>query len=127
MTQNLPFSNSSEADFYTLIKCGTIIDTSLLEKSDLKIIESQDYIKKLNNYLSQTFLSPEEESEDNISPINCNYYSPEEFTKCKFNESKSFSIVHLNIHSITRHIDTLRCLLKILNYKFDIIIISESK
>ena len=49
LNSNIPFTNTTEADFYSLIKCGTIIDTKLLEKSDLKIIESQQYIENLNN------------------------------------------------------------------------------
>ena len=126
-TNNLAFSNTSEADFYCLIKCGTIIDKKLLDKSDLKIIESQDYLKKLNNHLSQAYLSPEEESNDNSSPVNCNYYTPEEFVNSNFQSSRSFSVYHVNIHSIIRHIDTLRCLLVMLNFTFDILLISESK
>ena len=34
LNSNIPFTNTTEADFYSLIKCGTIIDTKLLEKSD---------------------------------------------------------------------------------------------
>ena len=48
-------------------------------------------------------------------------------TEAKFNASKSFSILHLNIHSIQFHIDDLRVILQMLNFKFDIIAISESK
>ena len=94
-----------ETDFYTLIKCATIIDSKILDKSELKLVESQEYIKKLNNNFSNVFLSPDEESDDNIS-INCNYYSPEEFCKSKFEPSRSFSIYHINIHSIEKHIET---------------------
>lgn len=44
-----------------------------------------------------------------------------------FESSKSFSIFHVNIHSIEKHIDTLRCLLKLLKYPFDILAIDETK
>ena len=66
---------------------------------------------------------------DLISPINCNYFDYEEFDKAKFSSSKSFSILHLNIHSIQKHIDSLRTLLLMLesdNFQFDIVAISES-
>lgn len=53
LNAKIPFSKLTEVDFYSLIKCGTILEASLLDKSDLKILESQEYLKKLNNYLSQ--------------------------------------------------------------------------
>ena len=98
-----------------------------MNKSEIKIIESQDYITKLNNHLSTAVLPPDEESDDNSSPVNCNYYSTEEFSQAKFDKSKTFSIFYLNIHSIEKHLDSLKCLLLMLNYKFDILTISESK
>ena len=59
--------------------------------------------------------------------MNCNYYDIDEFNKAKFNPSKSFSILHLNIHSIKKHIEELRITLDLLNFKFDIIALSETK
>ena len=59
--------------------------------------------------------------------INCDYFNPDEFIKAKFNSTKEFSIFHLNIHSIQLHIEQLKNLLIIHNYKFDVIAISESK
>ena len=64
---------------------------------------------------------------DEGKSTNCYYYSTEEFQKAKFKTSTSFSIFHLNIHSVQLHIEELRILLKILNFKFDIIAISETK
>jgi len=67
---------------------------------------------------------------DLISPINCNYFDYEEFSNANFDSSKSFSVLHLNIHSIQKHIESLRTLLLILetkDFEFDIIAISESK
>ena len=58
---------------------------------------------ELNNFITQKFSSlsdDKENEEDDTSPINCNYYNIEEFTNAKFNPSKSFSILHLNIHSV---------------------------
>ena len=57
----------------------------------------------------------------------CKYYSIDEFSRSKFNASRSFSIFHLNIHSIQLHIEDLRIILQLLEFKFDIIAISESK
>ena len=61
------------------------------------------------------------------STIDCKYYNMNEFSDAKFNDSKSFSILHLNIHSIQFHIEDLRVILHMLNFKFDVIAISESK
>ena len=49
--------------------------------------------------------SPTSDDKDNgedTHPINCNYYNIDEFTKAEFNSSKSFSVLHLNIHSIKK-------------------------
>ena len=63
--------------------------------------------------------------DDGTPPINCNYYDINEFTKAKFNASKSFSVLHLNIHSVNKHIEELRIILNLLNFKFDVIALSE--
>ena len=80
-------------------------------------------------YKSKVFPSSDDKGngEEDPHPTNCNYYNIEEFTKANFNSSKSFSILHLNIHSIKKHIEELRITLNLLNFKFDIIALSESK
>ena len=59
--------------------------------------------------------------------ISSTYYNCDEFIKAKFDSDKNFSILHLNIHSIQLHVNELRILLQTLDYKFDVIAISESK
>ena len=58
---------------------------------------------------------------------NQQYYSIEEVQKAKFKTSTSFSIFHLNIHSVQLHIEELRILLEKISFKFDIIAISDTK
>ena len=58
---------------------------------------------------------------------NCNYFTVDEFKDLTSDSSKSFSILHLNIHSLQRHIDEFRTFLDSANHKFDIIAISETK
>ena len=60
-------------------------------------------------------------------PLSCSYYSCEDFIKAKFESQKNFSILHINIHSIQRHIEELRIVLDAIKYQFDVIAISESK
>ena len=71
------------------------------EKNQIEFLQSQLYINKLNAFISNS-LSPDDEDNDDLSPINCKYYEVEDFTKAKFNSSKSFSIFHINIHTISR-------------------------
>jgi hypothetical protein len=71
-----------------------------------------------------------EANDELISPVNCNYYDYEEFNQANFDSSKSFSILHYNIHSIQKHIESLRTRLLMLeseSFEFDISAISESK
>ena len=98
----------------------------------------QTHINKLNSYLTKNFTNPDIDDDDDdvnadeelVSPINCNFYDYDEFSSAKFDSSKSFSVFHLNIHSIQKHIDSLRSLLILLeskDFEFDIVAISESK
>ena len=57
----------------------------------------------------------------------CNYFSIDEFKDLSNVSDETFSILHLNIHSIQLHIDEFRTFLSSLNYKFDIIALSETK
>ena len=58
--------------------------------------------------------------------VDCKYYETEEFKKL-FSESRSFSTFHLNISSLTKHFDDLNTLLSLLEIKFSIIGITETK
>ena len=62
------------------------------------------------------------------NPLNdCTYLSVDEFKMKKFDPSKVFSVLHLNIHSIEKHIEELRIVLQLIEFDFDFICISESK
>ena len=61
------------------------------------------------------------------SLISCDYYDIPEFKKMKITEQKDLSIIHLNISSISSHINDLRNFLNLINQKIDIICISESR
>ena len=51
----------------------------------------------------------------------------DEFNDLTNDSGESFSILHLNIHSIQLHIDEYRIFLDSSNHKFDIIALSETK
>ena len=67
------------------------------------------------------------ESENEVHPIDCKYYTIEQLNNERFNSTKHFSILHLNIHSLDFHIEKLHCALKLINLKFDFVCITESK
>ena len=87
---------------------------------------------RMNNFINEKISTLQDDNDDpdcdfdNDPSIDCQYYNFDEFIKAKFQPKKSFSILHLNIHSIQKHIDELRIALQMLKFKFDVIAISES-
>ena len=67
------------------------------------------------------------DNEDVLNPIDCKYYTIDQLNKQKFNYIKYFSILHLNIHSLELHIEELNSAINLINFKFDIICITDSK
>ena len=64
-----------------------------------------------------------DQSENSIS---CDYYTPHEFKKLKIKGHDLF-ILHLNISSLSSHIDDLKIFFAFLDTKCDTICISESQ
>ena len=93
-------------------------------KNDLKFLN----LKELNfkNDLYYIKVDPDE----NITDVtNFNYFTTHEFHKCskKTNEkNKSFSILHSNICLLQGSFDKLQLLNDNLDYKFDVIAITET-
>ena len=65
--------------------------------------------------------------EQSENPLSCDYYDISDFKKLKINKQQDLSILHLNISSISAHIDDLRTFLNLAHHKFDIRCISESR
>ena len=66
-------------------------------------------------------------TEDYISDsVSSRYYTPSDFVSSKFS-TDSFSVFHINIASLSAHIDDLKWLLDTLDHKFDVVGISETK
>ena len=81
--------------------------------------KTKEFLKKFRE-MSQIF----EQSEN---PFSCFYYDISDFKKLKINKQQDLSILHLNISSISADIDDLRAFLNLVNHKFDVICISESR
>ena len=138
--QAFPFSTTTNKEFLQHCTHDSLRpDTNILTPSPTLVQNSpliEAHINKLNTYLNQNISqqnegdSDDQDDDSDHSPINCNYYDREEFTHANFNSSKAYSILHLNIHSITAHFEELQDLLMEIhsdNFQFDIIAISESK
>ena len=89
----------------------------------------QEMFDRLNAEIDDynTRVANDENELDFNHQLTCNYYDTKEFLKSNFCSNKNFSVLHLNIHSIQKHIEELTNLLIILNHKFDILAICESK
>ena len=57
---------------------------------------------------------------------NSKYYTPSEFLAAKFPKD-SFSMFHINIASLSCHIDDLKSFLSLLDHPFDVIAVTETK
>ena len=79
-------------------------------------------IQTLLDKFPGTFSSDDFSFETGVSK----YYTPSEFFSAKFVQNH-FSVLHINIVSLSAHIDELKTLLSFLNHSFDIIGISETK
>ena len=132
--QHIPFNSLNSTEYDNFIKFDV---TETQNGSNIRLTPTpsqQIIIDKLDNLVQQHNANREDKDHDYSNqpdnefdqPLTCSYFSCEEFVDAKIESSKNFSILHLNIHSIQLHVEELRVLLHALNFKFDIIAISES-
>ena len=128
LEEEIPFTKLNDNEFETFLKFDIVESENDINIRLKPSLTQQVIIDKLNSLIDQNNNCNNDESVSEYDqPISCSYYSCDEFIKANFKSSKNFSILHLNIHSIQLHIEELRILLGALDYKFDIIAISESK
>ena len=68
-----------------------------------------------------------DQDEHFYTQINSQYYDISEFNWISHNKEASFSLIHTNLASITKHHDDLQLTLSLLKTKFDVIGITEHK
>ena len=119
----LPFNNLNDNDL--------MINSLGINSVDVNVMFNDDILKFRANCdnLTASFGHHEDDDEEMSLDvgIDSKYYDIGEFTKCKPDKSSSFSMLNLNIASISKHIDDLRLILSLLEYNWDIIGISEHK
>ena len=126
--ENLPLQNLKDNEL--MLTLAGINFNEEINVDALHLQSSQQTIvNKLNKVVHDYChdVSTDEDDSEEVSPIQCKYYSIEEFKSEKLNCSKNFSILHLNIHSVEAHIDELRIVLQLIEFEFDFICLTESK
>ena len=94
-----------------------------ISDEDKKIFNQCDSIEELLN-------NDEHKSEENINlqtQVNSKYYDIKQLNSLKIDLPSSFSLFHVNIASLDKHIDDLKLILSLIERKFDILGISEHK
>ena len=120
INEALPFSEYDNKSFF-LTQKGITIENNL-EILDLSMsTKDKNIMKKISNLII------ENTNPDNKNSKFCKFYNLDEFAKAKFKSDHNFSILHLNIASLQYHIEDLKILIKVIDYNFDVIAISESK
>ena len=125
---------NSNGDFWTCYNCvSKLMPFSQIDNNEL-FLESQNKTQLFNDAPSFTIQSlldkmPGQnfETDEFMSEsISSKYFTPSEFLQSKI-DPKKFSIVHINIASLSKHIDELRNLVHALEHPFDIIGITETR
>ena len=122
MENLIPFSTLNDNQFNIAVKQGVnyILETGIKYTS----IEMD---KKLFDRINHAVSTDQNDDDEIDTYIDCKYYGVEDFNKLKIKSEKSFSVFHLNIHSVQAHINDLRILIGMLDHRFDFICLSESK
>ena len=123
-TENIPFQNLTDLQFCAVNK-GLNTDTEVLQEVSVTSTSLKTFFKEINNTNPFEHLDLDNEEDENAALINCKYED-----LCSFNykpQKGVFSLFHTNIGSLAKHKDELETILTMLNYKFDIIGISETK
>ena len=95
-----PFMSLSNQQFYTFTKNGVILnDESELELSPSP--EQKAFMDKITTQIRSYRLDMNDDDNNDFEEMtDCKYYTIDDFKKAQFSNSNSFSILHLNIHSI---------------------------
>ena len=125
LSDNLPFLKLNDKQFHLIRQGINYPDEADIDLLDLSHTQMQ-ILQQINAALERG-IGESSNDDDSEPPIDCKYYSIDQFNSKKFNDTKHFAILHLNIHSLTAHISELRIILQLLNLPFNFICITETK
>ena len=118
------------------IPFSDISNEALLENATTLPPDTHSFTKVPSKSLSATFakinksveLSIEYDREDDVdNSLSCKYYNVNEFVDENFNNQKVFSLLHLNVASLSKNFDGLDNMITSLGLNFDIIALTESR
>ena len=123
-TENIPFQNLTDLQFCATNK-GLNTETHKLEEISITSTSLRSFFKEINKSNPFEHFDDEDDDEEDASLINCKYVDLNTFNyKPKEN---MFSLFHTNIGSLAKHKEELETILKMLDFKFDVIGITETK
>ena len=128
LRETLPALGLDDAEFNLTMNGIDFPDE--INVNEIYLSDSQkEIINKINEAIINGINGSNEEIDDenDIPPIDCKYYTTNQFNAQNFESQKHFSILHLNIHSAEFHIEEFRIALQLINLKFDFICLTESK
>ena len=123
ISDSMPYQNIANLDMFLSDVNSIDISEEELELINVSLAQKE---KDLIKDITELILINQNLDPDDIYH-NCEYYEPEKFLKKRFKENDYFSSFHLNIASLQAHIDELKVALKVLDFSFDVIGITESK
>ena len=121
---NIPFSDlddDSWREFIGLNRKITSDDVNILSAKQTEFVAQLESIK---GYLKE---NDDDDEDVLLNNLDCKYYDIKQLNDAKIDTSSSFGFFHTNIASLNLHADDLRLILSRLNYKFDVIGITEHK
>ena len=118
--ENLPFSKLTDEQFKLMSNAINIDDDKDLAYSLFPPESLKSLFRGINEVTNENINDETEEL-----PINCKYVDISSFN---YKQNKdNFSLFHLNIASLSKHKVELDTILSMINYKFDIIALTETK
>ena len=97
----------------------------MMSKDHETLVMAQNMIIFYNDIQNQHRFDSIDEQENDTVLINCKYYDLSDF---KFQKDQNkLSLFHTNIGSLEKHKEELETTLNMLDYKFDIIALTETK
>ena len=122
-SDNIPFQNLTDLQFLAASK-DLKTDSEVLQELSVTSTSLRTFFQEINK--SSPFENLDlDEDDDNATLINCKYT---DLCSFKYKPSKNkFSLLHTNIGSLSKHKEELEVILNMLDFKFDVIGITETK
>ena len=121
-SSQIPFTAMPDNQFDMFVRNGVLCADDLTFSFQPNEFQKKIF-DRINECLNSTSFG-DDNDEDNfdISPtLSCEYYTLDDFKVSNFSPRKNFSILHHNIHSIQCHIEDIRTMLNIMDFRFDIL------